>query len=148
MKRHELADEDWELIKDLFPSSAGKRGRQWKDHRQMINGIFWILNTGAPWRDLPERYGAWQTVYDRFNRMRREGFLDKMLERLQMRLDEEGQIDWDLWCIDGSNIRAGRAAAGAKKKGRVMNLTITHLGDPEVAGEQNCTSFAMEREPR
>lgn len=146
MRRHELADEDWELIKDLFPSPTGKRGRQWKDHRDIVNGIFWILNTGAPWRDLPERYGPWQTVYDRFNRMRREGLFDNMLERLHIKLDEEGQIDWDLWCIDGSNVRASRAAAGAKKGGPVMNLKITHLGDPEVAGGQNYTSFATEME--
>ena len=82
----------------------------------MLNAIFWRLNTGAPWRDLPERYGPWQTVYDRFWRMRQSGLLDRIIERLQLRLNEAGLIDPDLFCIDGSNVRAARAAAGAAKK--------------------------------
>src|SRR5881227_3510839 len=56
-RRHELTDEQWELIEDLFPENAHHRGGQWKDHRMMLNAIFWWLRTGAPWRDLPERYG-------------------------------------------------------------------------------------------
>src|SRR5947209_13488750 len=82
----------------------------------MLNGIFWRLNTGAPWRDLPERYGPWQTVYDRFRKLRRSGLLDRIIERLQLRLNEAGLIDPDLFCIDGTNVRAARAAAGAAKK--------------------------------
>lgn len=113
MRRHELSDEQWELIKDLFPSN-GHLGGQWKDHRMMINAMFWRLRTGAPWRDLPERYGPWQSVYDRFNRWRKDG----IIERLQVHLDEEGKIDWDLFSsVDGTSIRASRAAAGAAKKG-------------------------------
>ena len=79
----------------------------------MINGVLWRLRTGAPWRDLPERYGPWQTVYHRFSQMRRTGLVLRMLERLQARLNAEGLIDADLWCIDGTVIRAARAAAGA-----------------------------------
>ena len=116
MKRYELTDEQWAQIEEFLPSSAG-RGRPWKEHRHLINGIFWILQSGAPWRDLPERYGSWKTVYERFRRWRDEGVFDRMLERLQMRLDKEGRIDWELWCIDGSNVRAHRCAAGAEKKG-------------------------------
>ena len=56
MRRHELADEEWALIEDLFPASGGKGG-QWRDHRMVMNGLFWRLRTGAPWRDIPERYG-------------------------------------------------------------------------------------------
>lgn len=82
----------------------------------MLNGILWILRTGAPWRDLPERFGPWQTVYDHFARWRREGVYDRILEALHIRLDADGEIDWDLWCIDGSSVRATRAAAGAAKK--------------------------------
>ena len=78
--------------------------------------MFWRLNTGAPWRDLPERYGKWQTVYHRFNALRKSGLLDRILERLQQRLDAAGLIETDLWCIDGTNVRASRAAAGATKK--------------------------------
>jgi transposase len=82
----------------------------------MLNGMLWVVRTGAPWRDLPERYGPWQTVYDYFSTWRQSGVLDQILEALQIRLDADGHIDWDLWCVDGSSIRASRAAAGASKK--------------------------------
>jgi transposase len=116
MKRHELTDEQWELVHPLLPPRQAKTGRPPSDPRQMLNGILWILRTGAPWRDLPERLGPWQTVYDHFSKWRREGVYDRILEALQIRLDRNGQIDWDLWCIDGSSVRASRAAAGAGKK--------------------------------
>ncbi len=110
-KRHELTDPQWDLIADLFPSHG--RGGRWSDHRTVVNGVPWRLRTGAPWRDLPERYGPWRTVYHRFNAMRRDGLLGRMLERLQARLNSGGLIDPELWCIDGTVIRAARAAAGA-----------------------------------
>jgi transposase len=115
-KRHELSDRQWAELSNFFPPRPRKRGGQWKDDRLMLNGIFWRLNTGAPWRDLPERYGPWQTVYDRFTKMRQSGLLDRIIERLQLRLNEAGLIDPDLFCIDGSHVRASRAAAGAAKK--------------------------------
>jgi transposase len=88
----------------------------------MLNGILWILRTGAPWRDLPEYFGPWQTVYDHFRNWRRDRVFDRVLDALQIRLDRDGKIDWDLWCIDGSSVRASRAAAGADKKAS----TVTH----------------------
>ena len=115
MKRHELTDQQWGLLAHFFPAN-GRRGGQWNDHRTAVNGILWRLNTGAPWRDLPGRYGKWQTVHDRLTKMRRSGLLDRLLEALQLRLDERGLIDYDLWCVDGSSIRASRAAAGASAK--------------------------------
>lgn len=117
MRRHELSDAQWKRIENMFPLN-GNKGGQWKDHRQLLNGMFWRLQTGAPWRDLPERYGPWQTVYDRFNRYSKNGTFDRIVERLQGQLDAQGRIDWDLWCVDGSVIRASRAAAGARKKRR------------------------------
>jgi transposase len=116
MKRHELTDQQWELLAPFFPPRPRKRGGQWKDDRTILNGIFWRLNTGAPWRDLPERYGKCKTVHDRFSKLRKSGLLDRILEALQLRLDQRGLIDFDLWCIDGSSIRASRAAAGASSK--------------------------------
>ena len=116
MKRHELMDEQWALIERLVPSSNACRGRPPRDRRILLNGIFWILHTGAPWRDLPERFGPWQTVYHHFAKWRREGVLAAIVEALQITLDERGLIDWNLWCIDGANVRAARAAAGANKK--------------------------------
>jgi transposase len=116
MKRHELSDEQWQLVGPMLPARTSRTGRPPCDPRRMLNGIFWILGTGAPWRDLPERFGPWQTVYDHFARWRRSGVFDRILEALQVRLDRAGHLDWDLWCVDGTHIRASRAAAGAGKK--------------------------------
>jgi transposase len=82
----------------------------------MLDGVLWRLNTGAAWRDLPDRFGPWQTVYARFTALRTSGLLDRLLERLQLRLNEAGLIDPNLFCVDGTNVRASRAAGGAAKK--------------------------------
>ena len=116
MKRHELTDEQWALLAEFFPPRKPKRGGRWRDDRPLLNGIFWRLNTGAPWRDLPDRYGPWTTVYGRFVALRRSGLLDRIVEKLQVRLNEAGLIDPELFCIDGTSVRATRAAAGAAKK--------------------------------
>ena len=86
MARYELTDEQWNLLKGLFPRQ--KRGGKWNDHRTTLNGMLWILRSGAPWRDLPDRYGKWKSVYHRFNRWRREGLFDRILKALQIRLDK------------------------------------------------------------
>lgn len=114
--RHEIFDEQWELVAPLVTRPAAQTGRPRRDARQMINGVLWVLRTGAPWRDLPERFGPWETVYYYFNTWRADGTFDRVLQELQIRLDRDGHIDWDLWCIDGSNVRAAHAAAGASKK--------------------------------
>jgi transposase len=124
MKRHELTDEQWELVSPWIPRSKAKTGRRAKDPRVMLNGIFWILGTGAPWRDLPERFGSCKTVHRYFSQWRRTGVFAKMVEALQVKLDANGQIDWELWCVDGANVRASRAAAGAEKK--VSSTTPTN----------------------
>jgi transposase len=116
MKRHELTDEQWDLVEPLIPIKPARTGRPPKDRRQMLNGIFWILGTGAPWRDLPERFGPWQNVHRYFANWRREGVFARVVEALQVKLDERGLIDWELWCVDGASVRAARAAAGADKK--------------------------------
>lgn len=115
VRRYELSDEAYSLLEDLLPAN-GKRGGQWNDHRTTLNGIFWILHTGAQWRELPERYGKWKSVHDRHNRWSRDGTIDRMLARLHLKLDAEGRIDQDLWCVDATHVRASRAAAGARKK--------------------------------
>ncbi|AGA27927.1 IS5 family transposase [Singulisphaera acidiphila] len=118
MHRYELTDQQWARIEPHLPHRThhGNLGHPFNDHRPILNGILWILHTGAPWRDLPERYGPWETVYYRFNRWRRDGTWIRIVSSLLDELDDRGQIDHDLWCIDGSVIRASRAAAGAKKK--------------------------------
>lgn len=116
MKRHEVTDDQWAVVGPLIPRKAARAGRRPRDPRMMLNGMLWILRTGAPWRDLPERLGPWQTVYDYFRCWRSAGVFDRILQALQIRLDREGKIDWDLWCVDGSNVRAARCAGGADKK--------------------------------
>jgi transposase len=116
MHRYELTDEQWARIADYFPAN-GRRGGQWKDHRRIVNGILWILCSGAAWRDLPERYGAFQTVHRRHLRWRRDGTWEKILQGLRMQADARGLIDWAQWNVDSTSVRATRHAAGAWKKG-------------------------------
>lgn len=120
MHRYDLTDAQWAVLKPFFPDRYhhGKAGHPWKDHRPLVNGILWHLHTGAPWPDVPERYGPWKTVYDRFNRWRKDGTWAKILDALLLRLDDDGLIDRDLWCVDASVIRASRSAGGAGKKSR------------------------------
>ena len=115
-KRYELTDEQWQAVESILPRRTATTGRKPKDPRQMLNGIVWVLRSGAPWRDVPERYGRWKTVYDYYRNWRDDGTFGRILSALQIRLDREGRIDWDLWCIDGSSVRAARAAGGAAKK--------------------------------
>jgi transposase len=112
--RGELTDAAWAVIGPLLPSN-GQRGKQWKDHRTMVNGMLWKLRTGAPWRDLPERYGPWPSVYDRFVRWRRDGTWDRLLAHVQTRSDAVGEVEWEV-SLDSTSIRAHQHAAGARKR--------------------------------
>lgn len=137
MGRGDLSDAQWELVEGLMPVQG--RGGKWNDHRTTVDGVLWVLRTGAPWRDLPERYGRWQSVYDRFNRWRREGLYQRILRALRIRLDKAGKIDWDLWLVDGSNVRASRAAAGAGKKGAEQSRQTTRWAAREAGGDPSST---------
>lgn len=137
MRRYELTDEEWGLIEDLLPPAPGPtaKGRRWRDHRQVIDGIFWVLRSGSSWRDLPERYGPWQTCYDRFVRWRRDGTFARMLARLHALLEAEGLIDWRQFCVDGTSVRAAKAAAGARRKrGRIRRSPPTTPWGAAAAG--------------
>jgi transposase len=114
------------LIEDLFPSQA--TGRPRRSDRTVLNGIFWILCSGAAWRDLPERYGPWKTVYHRFRQWQASGLFDRILERLHIELDERGLIDYSAWMIDSTSIRASRAAAGAPKINAPTDSVTTKKG--------------------
>ena len=83
--------------------------------QRVINGILWKLRTGAPWRDLPSRYGPWQTCYDRFVRWRRDGTWDQLLERVQTKSDAVGEVEWEV-SVDSSVVRAHQHATGARRK--------------------------------
>src|SRR5215207_782163 len=112
--RGEITDKAWEQIAPLLPEN-GRRGGQWEDHRKVINGILWRLRTGAPWRDLPSRYGPWQTCYDRFVRWRRDGTWDRLLSRVQTKSDAVGEFEWEV-SVDATTARAHQHAAGARRK--------------------------------
>jgi transposase len=85
-----------------------------EDHHRILNGILWRLHTGAPWRDIPELYGPWQTIYGRFRRWRRDGTWAKILTSLLDALEQRGRLGHDLWLVDATVVRASRAAAGAE----------------------------------
>ena len=138
MRRYELTDEQWALIEPLLPPQQG-HGRPFRDHRLMLNAWFWVLNTGSPWRDLPERFGPWKTAYNRFNRWRADGTIDRLLASLQIRLDAQGRIDWDLWCVDGSSVRAHVSAVGAGEKGDPKSPPTTLWAAREAVGAASCT---------
>jgi transposase len=115
MRRHELTDEQGERFQPLLPPVKPKVGRPNRDHRLILNGILWRLRTGAPWRDVPERYGSWKTVYRRFRRWQQQGIWDKILAAVQAEEDAKGNLDWTIHFVDGSVVRAHQHAAGAKK---------------------------------
>lgn len=118
-QRYRLSDTQWAVIREFLPTN-GRRGKQWKDHRLVIDGILWALSDGGRWRNLPESFGPWKTVYERFRRWSQDGLWDEILGELQVRKAVTGRIDWELFAIDGSVVRAHQSAAGASKKsGRV-----------------------------
>ena len=109
-RRYELTDEEWERIKGYFPErEAGQKGRPRNEDRPILNGILWIVRSGAAWRDLPERYGAWSTVYSRFVQWQEEGLFDTILK------DLSEEADFQDMSIDSSTVKAHQASAGAKK---------------------------------
>ena len=114
MLRHRLSDPQWELIKDLSPPPA-VTGRPRRDRREILDGILWILRTGAPWRDLPGELGPWATAWDLFDTWNSDGTLDAILSRLRAAGIDVGLDDRQLWCVDGTVIRAARCAAGGGK---------------------------------
>jgi transposase len=125
MTRHGLTDEQWELIADIC-SPPGRTGRPRRDRRQIVDGILWILRTGSPWRDLPKSFGPWETVYGCFDRWNADGTLDAILQRLRAAKVDLGEIDQELWCVDGTIVRAHRCAAGGGKKGIPRNRMTMH----------------------
>ena len=112
IRRYEVTDEEWEKLKKYFPErQAGTLGRPRKDSRKILNGIFWIARSGAAWRDLPERYGPWQTVYRRFMEWQRSGLIEKIFHEL----GEDADLE-DI-SIDSTYIKAHKASAGAERGG-------------------------------
>ena len=114
-RRFELTDQEWDRLAPLLPAMTPQRGGSWRDHRQVLNGILFRTRTGVPWRDLPERYGPWETVYKRFARWQTDGTWARIEAALRVQADAAGELDWDAQ-IDSSVIRAHQHAAGARKR--------------------------------
>ena len=109
MSRGDLTDAQWQILDPLLPN-RGERGPEIEDKRRTVNGILWVLRTGAPWRDMPERYGNWNSVYVRFSRWSKLGVWDAAFETLASLgppADEEH-------AIDSTIVRAHQHAAGVK----------------------------------
>lgn len=109
MSRHDITDELWQRIEPhVRPVRKDPRGRPSTDTRFILNGVIWILRTGAPWRDLPEEFGPWQTVYKRFNAWSKSKVWGTILDELCSEADLESIM------LDGSYVRAHQHAAGAR----------------------------------
>lgn len=137
--RYELSDAEWGVVEPLLAPPGG-RGRPWKDRRRTLNGMFWVLRSGAPWADLPKRYGAKSTVHEHFTHFRDGGVLDAILAALRLKLDAQGRIDDSQWNVDATLVRAGRDAAGAGEKGGPTSRRTTRSGAPEAASGRKFTS--------
>ncbi len=112
LRRYELTDSEWSRVVELLPpENTGKQGRPRKDNRTILNGMIWIARSGAPWRDLPERYGPWETVYSRFRKWIEDGIFDNIIRVLSM------DVDLSELSLDASIVQAHQHSAGAKKGG-------------------------------
>ena len=116
-RRHDISDKEWKLLEPLLSGQPGQWGAIAKDNRSFINAVFWILRTGAPWRDLPPDYGQWNTAFRRYSRWVKSGFWAKLLEKLVVEPDFEWLI------IDGTHIKAHSHASGAKSGNQDMGRT-------------------------
>ncbi len=120
--RYDLTDSEWSVIEPLLPTK--RRGVKPKKNRKVIDGIFWVLRTGAPWRDLPERYGPYTTVYNRFNRWRKAGIWDRLMDAVVKSHDGKVQM------IDSSIVRVHQHASGVKKRVEIVVSAEAAAGSP------------------
>ncbi|WP_420711772.1 IS5 family transposase [Streptomyces sp. NRRL B-24720] len=113
MGRGDLTNAEWDRLESFLPP-GGARGGRWSDHRRVINGVLYRVRTGVQWRDLPERFGPWETVHKRHRRWSADGTWKMLLSRIQAAEDAAGGIDWDV-SVDSTAVRAHQHAAGARK---------------------------------
>lgn len=114
----DLTNAQWAFIEPLLPEPKRRsdgRGRPWRDSREVLNGILWILRTGAQWSEMPRRYPPYQTCHRRFQQWRESGVMDRLLEALAQDLEERGEIDLDECFIDGSFSPAKKGALESGK---------------------------------
>lgn len=119
----DLTEDQWNVLRLILPEDPVRpdgRGRPWSDRRQVMDGILWILRTGAPWKDLPSRYGKYQTVHRRFQNWVRSGVMERVLLAIAQDLKDRGGLDLRECFIDGTFVPAkkGGAASGRPSGGR------------------------------
>jgi transposase len=105
----DLTDEQWKTVETIMPEDPVRddgRGRPWSDRRKILNGVLWILRTGAPWQDLPPRYGPYQTAHRRFQNWVRSGVMEKLLLALAQHLKDAGGLDLKECFVDGTFVPA------------------------------------------
>lgn len=148
MSRGDLTEEGWKIIEPLLPAERGRWGRPAGDNRKYVNGMLWVLRTGAPWRDLPEKYGNWNSVYRRHLRWRDLGVWESVLAALTDAFEDDTSYSIDSTIIRG-HVQAAGAKGGLKKKrlvarGEVLPVKFTLSQMPE-AGRSSSTSPAAKR---
>ena len=150
MKRHEISEKQWNRIKSLFPPERKPQGgRPGKSNREMLNAILYWLNTGVPWRDLPERFGPWQSVYSRFRAWTKAG----VWERILIALIEQDLVDEITLMLDSPTVKVHQHASGAKKGiSRGNGAEQGRLDDESPCGNgwawESITLFALRWEPQ
>jgi len=116
-RRHDLSDEKWAVLEPLLPGRAGQWGGVARDNRLFVNAVFWILRTGAPWRDLPPDMGGWKNTHRRYSRWRDKGVWEKVLGELM----DDPDFEWLM--VDATHVRAHQHAAGAEGGSEAIGLT-------------------------
>lgn len=115
--RGDLTDKQWARLQPLLPPErSGKPGRPYRSHRDVIDGILWVKRTGAPWRDLPERYPPRGTCSSRLTQWQQDGTWERVLQELLAQADASGELDWVRAAVDSTTVRAHQHAAGARRK--------------------------------
>lgn len=113
--RRVLTDQMWERLEPLLPDRTPRQGGRWRDHRDVVEAIIWRFRTGSPWRDLPDGFPAWQTVWWRFDRWSKDGTWDRVLTELQGQSQAAGELEWVV-SVDSTIARAHQHAAGARHR--------------------------------
>ena len=116
MRRHELSDAEWRRIEALLPVQPGPRSK--RGDREFVNAVIWRVRTGVPWRDLPERFGAWQTIYNRFSRWAKRGVWERLFKELAIEVDDAGSL------VDATVVRAHQDAAGGNGGADAIILAV------------------------
>ena len=118
-----ISEDAWQQLASLFPKERQRRrGRPWRSHRQILEGIFWALNSNEPWRQMPEKYGPWQTIYDRWTRWSKDGTMDRILEICSR--------DLDLCELSLREECSPKGPLAAERHGRCRTTSLSEVREP------------------